>query len=353
GSLLPAFVLIPIFGSRDAFLALAIALLLPSSLALLATGATARSAVAAGIAVALIAFPFISDRGLIRPPDSPGAEVIAERETPYNYIQVVQQGPETMLVLNDGHAVHSIYNPTADVTRGPWQYFLVGKYFVPNTTPEDIDSLLMIGLAAGTVSKQFTDVYGPIPIDGVEIDGGIVDVAREHFEMNEPNLDVYVEDGRYFLERTANEYDVVSIDAYRQPYIPFHLTTRQFFESVEEHMTADGAAIVNAGRTHTDFRLVEVIAATMDAVFDSVYLIDVEGYSNTMVVGINGPSSVEDFRDNVSEFEQGTLLGQVARSSLTSGNVREWEGDGQVFTDDHAPVELVVDQIILEEAQAR
>jgi spermidine synthase len=353
GSLLPAFVLVPVFGTRNGFIILAVALLAPSTLALLFSGAFGRAALV-GILLAVVAIvPFVTDEGVIRPAQYRNSEVIYEEESSYNYIQVLQRGDERLLVLNEGHAIHSIYDPNELVTRGPWDYFMMAPYFAPETQPEEVDSLLMIGLAAGTVAKQFTQAYGPIPIDGVEIDPEIVEAGREFFEMNEPNLNVVVADGRYYLSDTDNTYDVVAIDAYRQPYIPFHLTTKEFFEEVEAHMTADGAAIVNAGRTEDDFRLVEVIAATMDAVFDDVYLIDVEDFNNTMVIGVNGESSVEAFYDNVEGMTDGSLLRQVGDSSIRHGTVRRWDGDAMVFTDDKAPVEWVVDQIILQEAQDR
>lgn len=353
GSLLPAFVLIPLFGTRDSFLILALAVLIPSLIGLIATTDWKRTAFAGAAIVAVIALPLIDDDGLIRPADYRNSTVIYETESRYNYIQVLQRGNETLLILNEGHAIHSIYDPTEPLTRGPWDYFMISPYFVPDTAPEDVESLLMIGLAAGTVSTQYTEAYGPIDIDGVEIDPEIVEVGREYFDMNEPNLDVIVADGRYYLEKTDERYSVIGIDAYRQPYIPFHLTTVEFFEAVENHLLEDGTAVVNAGRTEDDFRLVEVIAATMDEVFDDVYLVDVEDFNNTMVIGVNGDSSVDAFYQNVEELPEGSILRAVGDSSIQFGSVRRWDGDAMVFTDDRAPVELVVDQIILEEAQDR
>ena len=353
GSLLPAFVLIPLLGTRDSFIALSLAVLIPSLIGLTATLHWQRVSFAAAALIAVIALPVFDRDTLIRPADYRNSRVVHETESQYNYIQVLERGDEMLLVLNEGHAIHSIYDPTEPLTRGPWDYFMIAPYFVPDTTPDDVNSLLMIGLAAGTVSYQFTEAYGPIEIDGVEIDPEIVDVGREYFAMNQPNLNVIVADGRYYLEETEKRYDVIGIDAYRQPYIPFHLTTTEFFEAVDDHLNENGVAVVNAGRTRDDFRLVEVIAATMDHVFDDVYLVDVENFNNTMVIGVNDESSVEAFVDNIEMFEAGSMLRSVGDASIRFGSVRRWDGDAMVFTDDRAPVELVVDQIIFEEAQRR
>lgn len=349
GSLLPAFLLIPVFGTRTTFMILGLALLIPSFVALLMSTHRVATVAVGGMIVFAAVLPLMVDEGLIRPPET--GVVIHEAETRYNYVQVLQRGDETLLALNEGHAIHSIYNPNELLTQGPWDYFMMSPYFNPGATPDDVDSALMIGLAAGTASKQMTTAYGPIPIDGVEIDGEIADIGREYFDMNEPNLNVIVADGRYYLTETDHTYDIISIDAYRQPYIPFHLTTREFFQEAQDQLTGDGTVIVNAGRTREDFRLVEVMAATMADVFPHVFLIDVERYHNTMVIGTNlENASIENFIENVGELPEGSILRTVGEASIEHGNIRRYDGDGQVFTDDLAPVELVVDQIILDEA---
>ena len=350
GSFLPSFLLIPVFGTQNTFLILSLALLIPSALALLAIRAVREAVVAFLLVLAVAVVPILDGGGLVRPPEY--GRVIYEAETPYNYVQVIDRDGQIRLALNEGHATHSIYNPGGgnQLTGGPWDYFMVGPYFNTDQQPEDVDSLLLIGLAAGTVAKQFTAAYGPIPIDGVEIDGEIAEIGREYFDMNEPNLNVIVDDGRYFLTRTDQQYDVIGVDAYRQPYIPFHLTTKEFFEQVDAHLTDDGVAVLNAGRTDTDFRLVDVMASTMKSVFPHVYIIDVDRFTNSIVIGTHEESSIESFAENIANLPSDSLIREVGDISLESGNIREWNGDAQVFTDDHAPVETVVDQIILDEA---
>lgn len=348
GSFIPTFILIPSFGTRTSFLILSLALLIPSVLALAAMRAVKQLTLAGALVVAVALVPVIDSGGLIRPPEY--GEIIYEAETSYNYVQVIDLNGEIRLALNEGHATHSIYNPDRLLTEGPWDYFMIGPYFNKDMNPEDVESLLLIGLAAGTVAKQFTNAYGPIPIDGVEIDGEIADIGREYFDMTEPNLNVIVEDGRYYLERTDKTYDVIGIDAYRQPYIPFHLTTREFFQQVSDSLTDDGVAVINAGRTRTDFRLVDVIASTMADVYPNVYIIDVARFTNSIVIGTKQPTDMANFAENILRLPEGSLIRSVGEASLDYGNMREWSGDGKVFTDDLAPVELVVDQIIIGEA---
>jgi spermidine synthase len=201
----------------------------------------------------------------------------------------------------------------------------------------------MIGLAGGTVPKQYTRFFGPIPIDGVEIDPEIVEVGRRYFAMNEPNLNVIVADGRAFLSRSSRRYTVVGIDAYQLPYIPWHLTTVEFFQEVRSHLTEDGVVAVNVGHTQ-DYRLVEAMAATLEQVFPSVHAIDVPGSLNTILVATVQPTEADNLLAN-RPLMADPILQQIADEAWT--NLREIEPGPMVFTDDRAPVEMLTHLVVL------
>ena len=348
GSFLPVLVLIPWIGTTRTFLALSLMLLVPSLVGLLRLRAVRPALATAALAVAMVTANLWVSQQPIRAAEF--GDFVYETESSENYIQVSKRGERYMLSLNDGHAVHSIYDPTNLLTQGPWDYFMAGPLFVPQHGAAAIDNALIIGLAGGTASKQITAGYGPIPIDGVELDPEIVRVGREYFDMNEPNLNVIINDGRYVLRTTKTQYDLIAVDAYQQPYIPFQLTTREFFQEVSNAMTDDGVAVMNVGRTDTDYRLVDVIASTMKDVFPHVYLIDTERYANTMVIGTNSPSDIATFARSVDQQPEGSLLRTVGESAIRTGNIREVTQVTTVFTDDHAPVQRVVDQMIINEA---
>ena len=349
GSFLPVLVLIPWFGTRRTFLILGGMLFIPSIIGLLRVKAFPQAAFATVLAVAVAGVSIANAGGAIRPAE--GGTLVYESESSDNYIQVVRDGSAFELSLNEGHATHSIYDPTQLLTRGPWDYFMVAPLFNALTGPAQIDNALLIGLAGGTVSKQLTAAYGPIPIDGVEIDAEIARVGRDYFDMTEPNLNVIIEDGRYVLKTSDEQYDLIGVDAYKQPYIPFQLTTREFFQEVSDHLTPDGVAVINVGRTDTDYRLVDVIASTMREVFPNVYVIDTERFANSIVIATNSPTVLTNFSDSLALQEPGSLIHTVGEASAESGNIREVTGVTTVFTDDHAPVERVVDLIILDAAR--
>jgi spermidine synthase len=275
--------------------------------------------------------------------------LVYNRESLYNYIQVTQQPDGTReLVLNEGDAIHSIYYPDPNrvLTGWYWDYFLAAPYFNQGFTPRQLHRVAIVGLAAGTIAHQFTQVYGPVPIDGVEIDPAIIDVGRTYFNMNEPNLHVHVQDGRTFLATTHAQYDVVAIDAFQQPYIPFQLTTREFFSTIRAHLSPTGVVALNTGHTAHDFRLVQAFVNTMSRVFPSVYVFNVPGTFNTEVMATMQPTSLTTFRSNLAQFASTSTMGQLA-SEVSAVAAQGHADGGVVFTDDRAPVEQITDQLLL------
>jgi spermidine synthase len=337
GTFVPVFWLIPSFGTRPTVYILAIGLGIVSAIGMWVHGG-GRWAVAVPLVILALA---LVQHGGIRA--AAYGTRLFEAESAYNYIQVVQDGTRTDLVLNEGHAVHSIYDPTTLYTHGPWDYFLLAPLFGSGATPGRV---AIIGLAGGTVARQYTAIDGAIPIDGVEIDPRIVDVGRRYFQMTEPNLNVIVADGRYWLDTTNQRYDVIAVDAYRQPYIPFYLTTREFFTSARDHLSADGVLAINAGRTASDFRLVDALSGTLTAVYPSVFIVDVRAYTNSVIFASRTPTTIDAFRARALA-NQNLKLDPIVQEALASGHVRQARPNGIVFTDDLAPVERVIDEIIL------
>ena len=211
-------------------------------------------------------------------------------------------------------------------------------------TPQQVKRLLVIGLAAGTIPAQYTEIYGEIPIDGVEIDPAIAEVGRDYFDMTQPNLNVYAADGRYFLKQTDARYDVVAVDAYRLPYIPWHLTTVEFFQELRDHMTDQGVVGINVGHTPDDWRLVEALAATMGQVYPSVHAFTVPKTFNAILVATVQPTIAENLNANLALLEDDRLRTVAERAAANSIDVAS---GGQIFTDDRAPVELLTDTLVL------
>jgi predicted membrane-bound spermidine synthase len=341
GAFLPDLVLVPTIGTRNTFVLLSLALLTVALIGL----ARSRSR-RVFLYLLMPAFIVILTLALRGQPVRAAAGAIYETESAYNYIQVVEADGCRYLMLNEGQGVHSIYCRDRLDTVGPWDYFLVAPYFNPPPyTPEQVKSVALVGLAAGTIARQVTEVYGPLPIDGVEIDPEIVRVGREYFAMDEPNLNAVVSDGRYFLAHATRRYSVVGVDAYRLPYIPPHLTTVEFFRQVRDHLTGEGVAVINVGRTGDDYRLVEAMLATLLRVFPSAYVIDVPGSYNAVVVATVQPTESSNLAANLPGLTGNEFLYATAQRAVE--NLRAIQPSRVVFTDDRAAIELMTNALVL------
>jgi len=345
GTFLPTLVTIPAIGTKNTFLVFSL-LLLFVALAGMGKFASRREMLVHLWMPAVLALAaLVSANQSIKA----NAGQVFETESAYNYIQVQQENGFTLLRLNEGQGIHSMYRPDTLHYGGPWELFLVGPYFNPGERPQDVKRMAIIGLAAGTTARQASAVYGGLPIDGFEIDPEIVKVGRKYFDMNMPNLNVHVEDGRLGLEQSPESYDIIAVDAYRPPYIPPHMTTREFFKIAEAHLSANGVLTINSASVPGDRRLIDGLATTMASVFPSVHVMDIPGTLNTMIYATKRPTRPEDFAANLVALSQDPATHPLLLAAMqtTFANLKPGYTRTTIFTDDRAPIEWIVNDMVI------
>ena len=346
GTFLPELALIPLIGTAHTFLSFSLFLLLVAFGGLWLFSGW-RSV------VRLVWMPLVligTSIYLVNAPIKNTIGQIFETESSYNYIQVLELDGYRYLRLNEGQGIHSAWHPTTLVYNGPWEQFLAGPFFSPDINdPEDVKSMAIIGLAAGTSARQATEVFGPIPIDGYEIDPEIIEVGKQYFDMNMPNLNAIAQDGRWGLEHSARRYTLIGVDAYRPPYIPWHLTTQEFFRIVFEHLEDDGVMVVNVGRSPNDRSLIDALAGTIQTVFPTVHVMDLPGTFNSLLYATRQPTRVEDLYQNVLHLSTRADVHPLLMQSLTKlvMNLQPAPQGQIVYTDDWAPIELMTNSMVL------
>ena len=345
GTFLPTLLLIPTIGTTRTFLVFSLTLLFVAlaGLGLCAGRRSVFSYLWMVIALALLAF--FGGRGGIK--SSSGQ--IYESESAYNYIQVLEFNGTRYLRLNEGQGVHSEYNPATLEYGGPWQQFLVGPFFYAQRLPEDVRRIAIVGLAAGTTARQAAAVFPNVIIDGFEIDPKIVEVGRRYFDMNMSNLNVIIQDGRWGLAGSMENYDLICVDAYRPPYIPPHLTTQEFFQIAADHLKPDGSLAINVGRAPADRRLIDGLATTLGTIFPSIYVMDIPNTFNSMIYATLQPTSLVDLEQNLAVLavrrDADSLLIDSLRLMLD--NRQPAPQTTVVFTDDRSPIEWITNTMIL------
>jgi spermidine synthase len=327
GTFVPALVLIPAIGSRRTLLACA------ASLSLAAVPLAGRRWLLVPAVAGLLA---LLPTGLVKP----GADVLFEGESAYQFVQVVREGQDVVLHLNEGWAVHSLYRPGTVLTGSYWDAFLS----LPLLTERPAGRLFVLGNAAGTISSAYARAWPRTAVDGVEIDPLVTSVGRRFFHLaSNPRLTVHDDDARVFLERTRTRADAIVVDAYRQPYVPFYLATREFFELARRRLAPGGVVAINVGTPPDETAVVARIAATMRAVFPSVQVSRYDRF-NSIVIAYDDARSATAARPRLARVD-GLPAAAARRLAAT---LREVAPDpGAVMTDDHAPVEQLTDAALL------
>jgi spermidine synthase len=326
GTFLSALVLVPGIGTQRTLLATASVLALSGSLLL------GRRWTLAGLALAAL---------LAVPPGAVKAAsgVLYEHESPYQFIQVRERDGARRLYLNEGVVVHSVWRPGTVLTGNYWDAFLA----VPLLLDQAPQRLAVLGNAGGTVARAFGVYWPRVDVDGVEIDPAVTDAGYRFLGLGDnPRLATHDADARPFLRRTDRRYDLIYVDAYHQPYVPFYLATREFFRLVRERLAPGGLVALNVATVPGDQRLVDELAGTLAAEFPQVRVWPVLRF-NRVVVGLTRPA-----RDVHLSPRSGALgtLARLLERQLGPPVPRS----ADPWTDDRAPVEWITDRMIVEYA---
>jgi spermidine synthase len=330
GTMVAALVLIPFAGTQRTFLAFAAALALIAAL-----GLGWRFLALPAALIGALALPV----GTIKAAGD--GRVLYEQESALQYIRVVEEPDgDRVLELNEGEAQHSLYRPGSYLTGGYWDGMLVLPFTALERPPQRV---AILGNGAGTTARAYGRFFPGARVDGVEIDPALEEVGRRYFDLgSNPNLTVHNEDARPWLRRADSGYQLIVVDSYRQPYVPFYLATREFFDLVSERLAPGGVVVVNVGHPEGNDDLETVISRTMSAVFPNV-LRDPFDDSNTLLVAGEGAASAGRLRAAIKRLPSG--LRQLAEAEATRVGPRL--PGGSVYTDDRAPVEWLIDRSIL------
>jgi spermidine synthase len=327
GVFLPALVLIPAVGTQRTFLVVA-ALLAVSACVLLGR----RYLVVAAALAALLAVP----PGAVKAEEG----LLHEETSFYQYIRVTEEPDgRRLLELNEGVAVHSVWRRDAVLTGGVWDTFLA----LPPLLGRPLERVAILGNAGGTTARALGRYYPQATVDGVEIDPAVSRVGRRYFGLGDnPRLRVHDLDARPFLRSTDERYDLIVVDAYHQPYVPFYLATREFFALVRERLRPGGIVALNVASVPGDTRLVRAIGTTLAAELPQVLAWPALRF-NTIVLGLTRPLTRTEL---VARLREGPTELAPLRE-LAARDLRTLEPRGRPWTDDRAPVEWLTDRMIV------
>jgi spermidine synthase len=269
--------------------------------------------------------------------------LIDSRESLYNNIYVYREGPYVSMTFGYNRRIYteSIYN-TLDDRDLPVPYT---RYMTESLIyPKNLHSILEIGFGGGRTSWYLHRFLPNAQVTSVELDPAVVALSRKYFGIHdEPNFKVVNRDGRIFLSESKDKYDVILIDAYRGPFVPFHLLTKEFYELVKSHLAEGGVVAQNI---EPSTMLFDSAVKTIHAVFPQLDFYVAEG--NVVTVAYDGPPRPPDDLQQVAAQRQAAYGFRFDLTRMFADRKRlppdlgtTIDPNAKVLTDDFAPVETL------------
>ena len=224
-----------------------------------------------------------------------------------------------------------------------WDYvkaIFLGLLFV-----EAPKRILIVGLGGGSIPTAMQEMFPDLIIDVVELDQAVLNVAKEYFNLQlSDQLKVHIGDGRVFINRAVQKnavYDVVILDAFDESYIPYHLTTVEFFEAVYQVLASDGVLVANTFSNSTFF---DRESKTVHAVFGN-FLSYVNDTNTRLVIALKMQETHEIVRRRLERVVPKLQLKHISIDDYYAQIVRDpvWVNDAKILTDQLAPVNLLKD----------
>lgn len=214
----------------------------------------------------------------------PAERVLYEKRSSYNLVVVTEddQGLRTLLFDRYGGRQSVVKVGDPDHVELPYaKAMLMGLAFI-----EPPKRMLVVGLGGGTIPGLLHKHYPAAMIDVVDIDPDVVHVAREFFGFREDaTMRAHVDDGRRFIEKCREPYDIIFLDAFSDEEIPYHLATQQFLRAVRRALSPQGVAVANVWSRDSN-PLYDSMVRTYQSVFDELYIVDVRNSGNRILIAL-------------------------------------------------------------------
>ena len=265
--------------------------------------------------------------------------LLEEAHSEFNHVQVTESGSvRTLYFVVDGtryiESRFDLEHPHSldlDYSRTMMAGFLV------NPRPK---RLMMMGLGGGQITNYLFERFPGLEIDAVDIDPEVVRLAQKYFGVpsNDPRYRCHVGDGRLFIEKAEEGWDMMMLDAFRGVFVPYHLKTREFYQACLDKLGDDGVVVANL---HNMTKMYPYDRTTMATVFPQRYsFVSEAGNQTTFVASANAArvgayAMRRNAREAASHFDF-DLLGLAARHYMHA----DWDTGLKVLEDDFKAEDL-------------
>lgn len=232
------------------------------------------------------------------------SSIIFQQNSLYQTVSVIENKARRCLKFRLSANQQVGYQSCINLDEPKKQVFSYSKQIIAaSTLHSNPKNILIIGLGGGVVATAFSELYPTASITSVELDGTVVQVARDYFNYKDDTeqMTTVVSDGRVFVKEAIKQkqtYDLIVLDAFNTDYIPEHLMTREFFRELQQVMNGQSVVIANTF-VQSQVRLQEI--ATYQSVFESLYGVNFPESGNRILIASDGDPFNHDSNHDMSD----------------------------------------------------
>lgn len=278
----------------------------------------------------------------------PGVERL---DTEYNSIVLRRSGSQVSLGFRVGRC--EFVESVKDLSRPET---LVVEYTRASTAalayPARLGSVLEIGVGGGTTLMYLHRHLPKTHLTGVEIDSGVIELARKHFGLlDDARLSIVINDGRKHIANSTTKHDLILVDAYRGTWVPETLTSVEFFQLLKSRLHRGGAVAQNVEPSTLFF---DGLAATLAAVFEHVDAYPTQSFGapgNVVLVAYDGPRKGQaELLARAEALQKEFKFTHPLPAIVATGRPVEFEAGAQPLYDDRAAANTL---LMIDKANAR
>jgi len=265
-------------------------------------------------------------------------DLLEKADSFYNTILVYQgkDGLRRMVFgFDQKHYFECIHNPAdlMEMKQRYMQLMTLGVLYDPQPA-----TALSIGMGGGKVSSYLLATMPQLQYTEVELDPDVVRLAKKYFDYKDtPRRTAVIDDGRKFLMGSPQHFDLIMLDAYRGPFVPFHLLTTEFYREVKKHLSPSGVVVQNID---SGTLLFDSTIATLHQAFDQT-----EVYStgeNIVAIAYDGPrKSADELNLRAKNLDAQYHFRYSLGDMLHGRTFPTIKAETKPLTDDFAPVDTL------------
>ncbi len=166
--------------------------------------------------------------------------VIARYSSSYNRdIRVLEEKGKYKILVNGSRQ-------SGEYVLKLWQHAFCTFGIIPSP---DIRSILVLGVAGGTVIHLTSAIYPDATIDGVDIDEKMINIGKKYFGLDRiKGLTLIVSDAGKFLEKSVRKrehWDMILVDTHVGFEVADFVNDEKYLTLIRRLLTVHGVAIFN------------------------------------------------------------------------------------------------------------